>query len=284
VITALSNGGFVLGWTTTFGPGPGINYLDGSGHSVRIQIFDENGQAAGGPQIVNDQLVGDQRLDSIIALANGGFVVNWSDLNGAGTDNDDVRAQVFVVDPSPGLPADVTITSGGGGATATVLAMENDVAVTIVRATPAATSMQVQFAITGGADAAKFTIDATTGLVRFVATPDFEAPTDQGADNVYQIVVTASDGTLSDSQAISVIVSNMNDAPVMASATTAFFALENSVTAATIAATDLEGDALTYSIVSDFGGPLNAYYDSTKFNINPTTGVITFILFGIFEV
>ena len=47
----------------------------------------------------------------------------------------------------------------------------------------------------GGADAAKFTIDAATGALIFVAAPDFEAPTDAGGDNVYDVVVSATDGT-----------------------------------------------------------------------------------------
>ena len=44
-----------------------------------------------------------------------------------------------------------------------------------------------------GADAARFTIDPTTGAVRFIASPDFENPDDAGGNNVYDITVTASD-------------------------------------------------------------------------------------------
>ena len=46
-----------------------------------------------------------------------------------------------------------------------------------------------------GTDAARFTIDADTGEVRFRAAPDFEAPGDADGDNVYDIIVTAFDGT-----------------------------------------------------------------------------------------
>ena len=45
-----------------------------------------------------------------------------------------------------------------------------------------------------GTDAALFMIDPATGAVRFRAAPDFEAPGDAGGDNVYDIMVTASDG------------------------------------------------------------------------------------------
>jgi hypothetical protein len=47
-----------------------------------------------------------------------------------------------------------------------------------------------------GTDAALFDMDATSGAVTFKAAPDFEAPADAGGDNVCDITVTASDGTL----------------------------------------------------------------------------------------
>ena len=51
------------------------------------------------------------------------------------------------------------------------------------------------YTLTGGADVALFDINTTTGAVTFKAAPDFAAPKDAGLDNVYNIVVTASDGT-----------------------------------------------------------------------------------------
>jgi hypothetical protein len=52
-----------------------------------------------------------------------------------------------------------------------------------------------------GADAGRFTINATTGAVRFVAAPDFENRADANADGIYDVVVTVSDGQLSDARA-----------------------------------------------------------------------------------
>lgn len=46
----------------------------------------------------------------------------------------------------------------------------------------------------GGADAARFSINASSGAVSFATAPNFEAPTDVGGDNIYNITVTASDG------------------------------------------------------------------------------------------
>ena len=59
-----------------------------------------------------------------------------------------------------------------------------------------------------GADAALFTIDAATGLVTFIAAPDFENPADADGDNDYEITVTASDGTASTDLAVTITVAD----------------------------------------------------------------------------
>ena len=49
----------------------------------------------------------------------------------------------------------------------------------------------------------------------FLAAPNFELPQDAGGDNVYDLVVTASDGTASSDQAIAVTVTDVVEAPTM---------------------------------------------------------------------
>ena len=85
------------------------------------------------------------------------------------------------------------ISSNGGGASASVTVSENAIAVTTVAASDA-DGTGVTYAIFGGADAARFAIDASTGALSFVSAPNFEAPTDAGANNVYDVIVGASDG------------------------------------------------------------------------------------------
>jgi hypothetical protein len=64
-----------------------------------------------------------------------------------------------------------------------------------------------------GTDAARFTIDTSTGAVAFANAPDFEAPTDADGDNVYDISVTASDGVnTSAAQAVAISVANVSEA------------------------------------------------------------------------
>ncbi|MEY3664788.1 MAG: hypothetical protein RLZZ153_970, partial [Pseudomonadota bacterium] len=66
-----------------------------------------------------------------------------------------------------------------------------------------------------GTDAARFNIDVLTGAVSFRVTPDFEAPADEGTNNIYDITVTASDGVnTSQTRAVAITVLNANDAPV----------------------------------------------------------------------
>ena len=74
------------------------------------------------------------------------------------------------------------------------------------------------YSINGGADSAKFAINSSTGALTFVSAPNFEAPTDVGADNVYNVTVQVSDGSLTATKAVAVTVTNVNDAPVFSSA------------------------------------------------------------------
>lgn len=97
---------------------------------------------------------------------------------------------------------------------ATVTVFENRTSVmTVVGVDPEAA--KVSYRIVGGADAAKFTINAVTGALAFKAAPNFEAPTDAGANNIYQVAVRVSDGRLtSPVQTIAVGVLNVNEPPV----------------------------------------------------------------------
>lgn len=62
-----------------------------------------------------------------------------------------------------------------------------------------------------GADAASFTLASSGGALAFSAAPDFENPADDNADNVYEVTVSVSDGSLSDSESFSVTVTDVLD-------------------------------------------------------------------------
>ena len=70
----------------------------------------------------------------------------------------------------------------------------------------------VTWSISGGFDAAEFTIGADSGELTFKTAPDFETPTDEGANNVYVVVVGATDSdTLSDTLVVLVTVTDVED-------------------------------------------------------------------------
>ena len=67
----------------------------------------------------------------------------------------------------------------------------------------------------GGTDAALFNINASSGAVTFKASPNFEAPGDAGANNIYDITVTASDGSLSSAaRAVAITVTDVSEVTV----------------------------------------------------------------------
>ena len=105
------------------------------------------------------------------------------------------------------------ITSNGGDATASISVAENTTAVTTVTSSDPDVGATATYSIVGGADAAKFTINATTGVLSFITAPDYENPTDVGGNNVYDVQVQVSDGSLTDVQSIAVTVTNVDDTP-----------------------------------------------------------------------
>ncbi|WP_210285172.1 beta strand repeat-containing protein [Mesorhizobium neociceri] len=64
--------------------------------------------------------------------------------------------------------------------------------------------------VLSGADSTLFDITASTGVVTFKNAPDFENPLDQGTNNVYDITVTASDGTLNTAQNVAITVTDVS--------------------------------------------------------------------------
>jgi len=106
--------------------------------------------------------------------------------------------------PSNAAP---TITSGG-----TFSVSENSTAVTTVVATDAEANA-LTYSIAGGSDADKFWIDSGTGALTFLSAPDYESPTDLGANNVYNLTVVVSDGLLTAQKDIVVTVTNVSDSP-----------------------------------------------------------------------
>jgi Ca2+-binding RTX toxin-like protein len=83
-VTALSNGNFVVSYTTTV-------------DNIFFRVFDGNGVQQGSLVVVNQSQTGFQGEAQIVSLSGGGFVVTWTDFNPPG---DLVMGRVFNDDGS----------------------------------------------------------------------------------------------------------------------------------------------------------------------------------------
>ncbi|MDR4503110.1 MAG: DUF4347 domain-containing protein [Nitrospirales bacterium] len=133
--------------------------------------------------------------------------VQVSDGNG-GTNIQTINATVTAANTSP------TITSNGGGPTAGINIIEGLTGITTVTATDNDTGDILTYGLVGGADASRFSINSSTGVLTFNTAPDFENPVDANRDNVYEVQIQVSDGNGGfDSQTLNVTVTNIVEAP-----------------------------------------------------------------------
>ncbi|VAW53596.1 internalin, putative [hydrothermal vent metagenome] len=122
----------------------------------------------------------------------------------------------------------------------------------------------------GGADAVMFSIDAATGVVSMVAR-DFENPLDTGADNIYDLDITATDtGNNTDSIAWSVTVEDAME--------TASFTIN------TIGSTNVDENSIYTSVTPVISGtPIGSLIytlggtDAGLFTIDVLTGVVSMV-------
>ena len=140
-----------------------------------------------------------------------------------------------------------------------------------VTATDSDTGDTITYSITQG-DTNKFNINSTTGQITYIGTgEDYESGTTQ-----YTLTVKASDGTNEDTATVTITINNLNDSPLEFEQSTYTFNLDENADGSTtpkplgkVTANDADNIGNTeYSIQSG---------DTNKFNINSTTGQITYI-------
>lgn len=95
-----------------------------------------------------------------------------------------------------------------GTATATIAEGQTVTGYT-ASATDADAGATISYSITGGADHALFTL--TDGALSFSAAPDFETPGDDDANNDYELIVTATDGTHGATQTVTLTVTDVDE-------------------------------------------------------------------------
>ncbi|MEJ6394812.1 ExeM/NucH family extracellular endonuclease [Gymnodinialimonas sp. 2305UL16-5] len=156
------------------------------GDTITIISVDATSESGASVSLVDGQIVYNPG-DSFDSLAEGETATDTFtylvDDGKGGTDTATVTVTIVGQNDAPALFALDRATLKEGNA---------DVAVVI--AAQDADGDTLTYSISGGADAGLFTIDAETGLLSFIDTPDFAAPVDAGTDNTYDVEIKLSDG------------------------------------------------------------------------------------------
>lgn len=137
----------------------------------------------------------DAFLDSGLLIKNGSF-----------------RTFVAPTIPLVNGPPDIVAPAGE------IIVPENTTHVTTVDASDVDAGQSLTYSIAGGADAGLFVIDPTSGALSFKSAPDFEAPKDEGGDNVYDVTVRVTDNgeqPQSDDQDYEVRVTDVAEAAIL---------------------------------------------------------------------
>ena len=151
---------------------------------------------------------------------------------------------------------------------------ENQTAIVTLAASDEDANTSLTFALVDSAsskDEALLQIDASSGAVSFISPPNFESPSDIGANNTYVFDASVSDGSATTIREFSFSVNNV--APSITTPSAQSYT-ENS--ASTIAISASDGDtatSLTYTLSGD---------DSARFSIS-TSGVLSFSTAPDFE-
>ena len=113
----------------------------------------------------------------------------------------------------------------------------------------------ITFSLTGD-DADDFTL-STGGVLAFAATSNYEVPTDANTNNTYEINVVISDGSNEVPKAVSIIITDVSEAPEFVGLPAVFLIEENDNTVLTLEVVDPEGD--------DFGDVTMTGADAAEF-------------------
>ena len=156
--------------------------------------------------------------------------------------------------------------------------VENTLSVGVISAADQDRNTNLTYSLlnsSGSKDEGLLAIDSSSGVITFIAAPNFESPADLNSDNTIDFTVVVSDGTLSDQSDYSFAITNENEAPSISSSAS-LTANENQVNVSNILASDPDATTtLSYSLA---GG-----YDDDLFVIDASTGVISFLSAPDFE-
>jgi Ca2+-binding RTX toxin-like protein len=256
----------------TLDGGEGGDTLDGGdGHDILLGGLG-NDKLTGG--LGNDQINGGAGSD--IAYYSGNYadytvVISGSTATVTGPEGTDTLTSIErlqFADRRVGLSLDPVSENPPVITSATTASVaENQSAAYTITATDRDGGLDTLSYSLSGADAALFDIDSVTGIVTFKSAPDYEAPGDIGGDNVYDVVVSVTDGQFTDEQAVSITVTNENDNTPVITSGASFWIAENETAVFTATAIDGDGDVLSYALAGT---------DAALFEIDNVTGEVSF--------
>jgi hypothetical protein len=142
-----------------------------------------------------------------------------------------------------------TITINSSNATHAITQAENSTSIVTYTASDVDAGASLSFSISG-ADAADFAINSSSGVLTFTSAPDFEAPADGDVNNQYVVIITVSDGALSDTQTLTVTISNANESA--------------SVTAPTVSGTINKGISTTITVNLNTAGKVRFFLEGKR--------------------
>ncbi|WP_380052068.1 carbohydrate-binding protein [Falsihalocynthiibacter sp. SS001] len=127
----------------------------------------------------------------------------------------------------------------------------------------------------GGADAELFTIDAA-GALSFIEAPDYESPSDDGEDNIYNVSVTVSDEAGSDTIDVTVTATDVVEDVLPSAITLAAVPVDENVAGAVVATVTVVDPDTTYTAED-----LTLNDPSGMFELITTDGVIVKLKDGV---
>ena len=192
--------------------------------------------------------------NALDADQNNSYVVTVELSDGALTDTQTLTITVTDSNEAP------TITINLSGATHAISIAENSTAVITYTATDVDSGSMLSWSISG-TDSTFFTINSSTGALTFIAAPDYEVAEDAGNNNTYIVIVTVSDGALTDAQTLTVTITNVNEA--------------GTISAPSVSGTAYKGITITITITTNAPGKVRFLVGGKRVAnclARPTTG------------
>lgn len=154
-----------------------------------------------------------------------------------------------------------SISTNSSAATYSLSLNENNSTVATFSGTDVDSGTTLGFSISG-TDSGDFHIGVSNGVLQFLNNPDYELPVDSDANNVYVVQVILSDGSLVDTQTITITITNVTENLVVA--------------APTLSANPKKGMPVTVSLVVDSSAQVMFFANGKRISsckIRITSGV-----------